>query len=101
MHVYKLFASYNCSVMCLRGSDTMCVISVRTTEEERNMIKTYAEFFGMTLSEFVKTSAIEKIEDLLDLQAIEEYEKSIKQGNNKIVAHDDILSEVGLKWPLN
>lgn len=97
MHVYKLFVSYNCSVMCLRGSDTMCVISVRTTEEERNMIKTYAEFFGMTLSEFVKTSAIEKIEDLLDLQAIEEYEKYIRQGNNKIVAHDDILSEAGLK----
>lgn len=75
----------------------MSVISVRTTEEEKNMIKTYAEFFGMTLSDFIKTSAIEKIEDLLDLQAIEEYEKSVRQGTNKTVTHDDILSELGLK----
>lgn len=46
-------------------------------------MKAYAEFFGMTLCDFLKTSAIVKIEDMLDMQAVEEYEKSVRQGNNK------------------
>lgn len=81
----------------MKESDIMSVISVRTTEEEKKIMKAYAEFFGMTLCDFLKTSAIEKIEDMLDMQAVEEYEKSVRQGNNKTYTHDEVLEELGLK----
>ncbi|QIK56852.1 hypothetical protein G7059_02810 [Erysipelothrix sp. HDW6A] len=60
-------------------------------------MKAYAEFFGMTLSGFLKTSAIEKVEDMLDMQAVEEYENSVRQDNNKTYTYDEVLEELGLK----
>ncbi len=60
-------------------------------------MKAYAEFFGMTLCDFLKISAIVKIEDMLDMQAVEEYEKSVRQGNNKTYTHDEVLEELDLK----
>ncbi len=48
----------------------MSIISVRATEEEKEMIKRYAEFFGLSVSDFVKTSVIERIKDVFDLSEI-------------------------------
>lgn len=58
-------------------------------------MKSYAEFFGMTLRDFIKTSAIEKIEDMLDLQSVEEFEKSLRQGNVETLTHNEVLKELG------
>lgn len=54
----------------------MSIISIRTTEEEKELIKMYADFYGVSMSDFVKTSVIERIEDMFDLRSIEEYEKN-------------------------
>lgn len=88
--------SYNSITIRLRGSDAMSIISVRTTEEEKDLIKTYAEFFGMSVSEFVKTSVIERVEDIFDLRAIEEYEKSILNGTTEVISLSDVKKQLGL-----
>ena len=89
--------SYTCITTTLKGSVNMSIISVRTTEEEKKLIQEYSEFFGMTMSEFIKTSVVEKIEDLFDLASIENYEKKVKGGFNQSYSHEDIMKEFGLQ----
>lgn len=74
----------------------MSIISVRATEEEKEMIKKYAEFFGMSVSDFVKTSVIERIEDAFGLSEIEAYEKRKEMGETKFYSLDEVKKQLGL-----
>lgn len=96
-YAFYLLLSYLCITINLKGSVNMSIISVRTTEEEKRLIQEYSEFLGMTMSEFIKTSVAEKIEDLFDLASIENYEKKVKEGLNQSYSHEDIMKEFGLK----
>lgn len=74
----------------------MSLISVRTTEEEKKLIKTYADFYGVSTSDFIKTSVIQRIEDIFDLCAIEEYEKKKENGTLETVSLDEVKKQLGL-----
>lgn len=88
--------SYKCITISMKGCVSMSIISVRTTEEEKELIRTYAEFFGMSVSDFVKTAVIERVEDIFDLRAIEEYEKKIQSGEVEVVSLSDVKKQLGL-----
>ena len=57
----------------------MSMITLRVSEEEKEVLQKYADFTGVSLSEFIKTRVIESIEDEYDLKMIEEYEKNRKK----------------------
>lgn len=57
----------------------MSMITLRVSEEEKEVLQRYADFTGVSLSEFIKTRVIESIEDEYDLKMIEEYEKKPKK----------------------
>ncbi len=57
----------------------MSMITLRVSEEEKEVLQRYADFTGVSLSEFIKTRVIESIEDEYDLKMIEEYEKNHKK----------------------
>ena len=97
IYAFSLHLSYLCITITLKGSVNMSIISVRTTDEEKKLIQEYSEFFGMTMSEFIKTSVVEKIEDLFDLASIENYEEKVKKGLNQSYSHEDIMKEFGLQ----
>lgn len=42
-------------------------ISLRVSMEDEQLIKQYAEIHNMTISEFIRKTVLEKIEDELDL----------------------------------
>ncbi|WP_261430113.1 type II toxin-antitoxin system RelB family antitoxin [Xiamenia xianingshaonis] len=46
-------------------------MTIRMESEEKKLISDYAAAFGITVSEFMRTVALEKIEDELDLKAWE------------------------------
>lgn len=48
------------------ASSTM---TIRLDANEKQLIADYAETFGMSMSDFVRTSIMEKIEDELDLRS--------------------------------
>ena len=58
------------------------VISIRMTEEEKQLADAYAKLNGCTLSESIKRAFFEKIEDEYDIAladaALKEYEKNPK-----------------------
>lgn len=74
----------------------MSIISVRTTKEEKELIKEYAQFFGMSVSDFVRSTVIDRIEDLVDLKEIETYEKNRTQEVNKTISLDEVKKQLSL-----
>ena len=71
-------------------------ISLRLNDEDMKLIKTYAEINGISVSELVRSSVIEKIEDEYDLKA---YEKAISEYRKNPVTYslDEIEREIGMK----
>lgn len=54
-------------------------ISLRVSESESELIRNYARMSGMSVSEFIRTTVMERIEDEIDIklykEAMEEYRK--------------------------
>ena len=70
-------------------------VSVRLNEEDEKLIKAYTEMNNMSLSELIRKSIMEKIEDEYDLKS---YEKAIKEykRNPKTYTLDEAKKELGL-----
>lgn len=71
-------------------------ISIRLNDDDANLIRKYAELHNITVSELVRKSVIERIEDEIDLaaydRAMEEYKK-----NPVTYSMDEVEKELGLK----
>jgi len=74
----------------------MSVTSVRLTDEESNLVKSYCAIHGISLSDALKRALIEKIEDEFDLR---EYEAAKKRYDDNPVSYslDEVRKELGLK----
>lgn len=53
-------------------------ISLRLNDEDTKLIKTYAELNGITVSELVRRSVLERIEDEFDLKSYNEAMEEFK-----------------------
>ena len=71
------------------------VISIRMTEEEKQLADAYAKLNGISLSEAIKRAYFEKIEDEYDIaladMALREYEE-----NPKTYSHEEVKKMLGL-----
>ncbi|MBF0710567.1 MULTISPECIES: type II toxin-antitoxin system RelB family antitoxin [unclassified Gemella] len=74
----------------------MGVISIRFTEKEENVIRNFAEFSGKSISELLKDTFFEKLENEYDLKAIEDFEKKEKLGTTEFLNIDDFEKAIGL-----
>lgn len=70
-------------------------VSVRLSDKDTELIKTYAELNNISLSDLIRNAVIEKIEDEYDLEcykrAMEEYKR-----NPKTYTMDEVKEELGL-----
>ena len=71
------------------------VVSIRMTEEERQLADAYAKLNGISLSEAIKRAYFEKIEEEYDIAladaAMREYKK-----NPKTYTLDELMKELDL-----
>ena len=71
------------------------VVSIRMTKEEKQLADSYAKLYGLSLSEAIKRTFFEKIENEYDAAiaetALREYEK-----NPKTYTLDELMKELGL-----
>jgi len=72
------------------------MITLRVSEEEKEVLQRYADFTGVSLSEFIKTRVIESIEDEYDLKMIEEYEKNKKNHDTEFYTLDEVKKLLGI-----
>lgn len=70
-------------------------ISLRLNDEDTMLFKKYAEIKGITISELVRQSVMERIEDEFDLQA---YETAVQEYRKNPVTYslDEVEKELGL-----
>lgn len=71
-------------------------ISLRLNDADTMLFKKYAELNGITISELVRQSVIERIEDEYDLKA---YEKAMAEYKVNSVTYslDEVERELGLQ----
>ena len=71
-------------------------VSIRMSDEDTRLIKDYAKLHGVTVSDFLRRAALEKIEDELDLRAAEKaYAEYL--ANPVTYSHEEIMKEFGLE----
>ena len=65
-------------------------ISLRFNENDAQLIKAYASMHGMSVSEFIRNSVLERIEDEHDIRA---YEKAMEEYKNDPVtfSHKEVM----------
>lgn len=74
----------------------MSMITLRVSEEEKEVLQRYADFTGVSLSEFIKSRVLESIEDEYDLKMIEEYEKNKKNHDTEFYTLDEVKRLLGI-----
>ena len=75
------------------GSSTL---TIRLDSSEKELIARYAEVHGCTSSEFMRKSALERIEDELDLR---EWDEAKAEYDNNPVSYSlkEVMEEFGIK----
>ena len=66
----------------------MYEIAVKFDESERALIQGRAEAAGMSFSEFVRRAALEKVEDMADIEA---YGKALDEDDDARYSMDDVM----------
>lgn len=71
-------------------------ISLRLSQEDTEVVKSYAKLHNMSLSELFRQAVMERIEEEYDLNAYERAMKEYKQ-NPITYSLDEVESELGLR----
>jgi hypothetical protein len=72
-------------------------VSLRVTEQEKEWMESYAKVQGINLSDAIKNTFFEKLEDEYDLKTIRAYEEEKATGNSSYYSHDEVGKMLGLK----
>lgn len=70
----------------------MSTISIRLSDKEDLLVKNYAKMHKISVSELIRASVIEKIEDEIDLKIFDEALSSMK----RTYSLDEVKKELGL-----
>lgn len=71
-------------------------VSIRLSKAEDSLIRGYADTHGLSVSEFMRRSALEKIEDELDMKLFEEALEDFSE-NPQTYTLDEVEKELGFK----
>ena len=67
----------------------MKAIAIRFEEEEKDWIQSYASVLGISFSEFVRSAALEKVEEAADFEA---YNEALMEDDNPHYSMIDVMS---------
>lgn len=67
-------------------------VTLRLTESEKQLLADYAKTFGVSISEFVRTAALSRIEDELDLAIWEDAKREFDEDPQALTA-DEIAAK--------
>ena len=69
-------------------------ITLRINDDENNLIRDYAKANNITISELMRQSVLEKIEDEIDLDIYEQAMQAQKE-NPQDISFDEMMTELG------
>lgn len=71
-------------------------VTLRMSEEDSRLIRSYAKLQGVTVSDFLRRAALEKIEDEIDLE-IAARARAEYEADPQSVSHEELGRRLGLK----
>lgn len=69
----------------------MSTMTVRMSEQDAELVRRFAKFEGVTISDFARTAILERIEDSYDLHELRE---AIAQDSGDRYSIDEVLSDL-------
>ena len=72
-------------------------VSLRVTEDEKNLMESYSKLHGINLSDAIKEAFFDKLEDEYDLLAITEHEAEKAQGVVTYHFHAEVKKLLGFE----
>lgn len=69
----------------------MTTMTMRMNEQDAELVRKFAEFQGLTISDFARSAILEKIEDSYDLQELRD---AIAHDDGERFTIDEILGEL-------
>ncbi|MDY5785851.1 MULTISPECIES: type II toxin-antitoxin system RelB family antitoxin [unclassified Corynebacterium] len=69
----------------------MSTMTVRMSDEDAELVRKFAQFEGMTISDFARAAILEKIEDAYDLRELRD---AIAHDSGERFSIDEILTEL-------
>ena len=74
----------------------MSTISLRIDKKDKETIENYAKVKGISISQLVRDSVFEKIEDEIDLELYSQAMQEYKSNPEEAVSFDEAVKELGL-----
>jgi hypothetical protein len=71
-------------------------VTMRVTEDEKKWMENYAQVLGVNLSDAIKNTFFEKLEDEYDLKIVREHEKRKAEGLVKYYSLTEAKKELGI-----
>ncbi|MBO5513623.1 MAG: antitoxin [Mogibacterium sp.] len=69
------------------------MLSLRMSDEDERLIRNFARYNQLTVSEFLRMAALERIENEYDLQILREYENLKEAGELKLYGHEEVWED--------
>ena len=71
----------------------MSVVSIRFNDDEEELLKNYVKSKGLNLSQYIKNTIFEKIEEEYDLKNVQEYLKAKSEGTLNLIPFEEAIKE--------
>ena len=71
----------------------MSVVSIRFNDDEEKILKNYIKSKGINLSQYIKNTIFEKIEEEYDLKSVQEYLKAKSEGTLNLIPFEEAIKE--------
>ena len=71
----------------------MSVVSIRFNDDEEELLKNYVKSKGLNLSQYIKNTIFEKIEEEYDLKSVQEYLKAKSERTLNLIPFEEAIKE--------
>lgn len=71
----------------------MSVVSIRFNDDEEEILKNYVKSKWVSLSQYMKNTIFEKIEEEYDLKSVQEYLKAKSEGTLNLIPFEEAIKE--------
>ena len=75
----------------------MSVVSIRFNDDEEEILKNYVKSKGINLSQYIKNTIFEKIEEEYNLKSVQEYLKAKSEGTLNLIPFEETIKELDIE----
>lgn len=72
-------------------------LTIRISKQDKELLKDFADFNGISVSNLLRQSALERIENEIDIKLYQRANKIMKEmTDDDVINYDELISDLGL-----